>query len=157
MSSNFQPKPNINSRLDLDVGNRGRDPFGEAVRETSLRSTQWKLLARWGIRRELHDNDLVPIDASASERDAIVSEFHKACDDNNIKVPMATVNFLRCGVSGRCVYANDAKVRSYAVRKQCRQWISCGIRLLRRSCFVGGREGVETDACRGLTMYQAFA
>jgi xylose isomerase len=30
---------------------------------------------------DFHDNDLVPIDASAAEREAIVSEFRKACND----------------------------------------------------------------------------
>ena len=43
----------------------------------------------------LHDNDLVPIDATPSQRDQIVREFKRAYnDDHNIKVPMATVNLF---------------------------------------------------------------
>ena len=46
----------------------------------------------WGVN--LHDNDLVPIDATPSERDEIVESFKKACEANKIVVPMATVNLF---------------------------------------------------------------
>src|SRR5437764_12260514 len=78
------------------VGNRGRDPFGDAVRDpvSPVRAVQ-KLseLGAYGVN--LHDNDLVPIDAAPAERDAIVREFKQALGDYGMKVPMATTN-LSC-------------------------------------------------------------
>jgi len=45
----------------------------------------------------IHDNDLVPIDATPAERDKIVADFKKALDDTDIVVPMPTTNlFRRC-------------------------------------------------------------
>ena len=46
----------------------------------------------WGVN--LHDNDLVPIDATPAERDRIVKEFREACQHSGIVVPMATVNLF---------------------------------------------------------------
>src|SRR5262245_47479932 len=64
------------------VGNRGRDPFGEFVRPPldpvdSVR--RLGALGAWGVN--FHDNDLVPIDATAAERDRIVSSFKTALKD----------------------------------------------------------------------------
>jgi hypothetical protein len=36
----------------------------------------------WGAN--LHDNDLVPVDATPSERDCVVREFSKACKENGL-------------------------------------------------------------------------
>ena len=61
------------------VANRGRDPFGEPVRDVLSPVDAVKMLGSigaWGVN--LHDNDLVPIDATASERDTIVKEFKQA-------------------------------------------------------------------------------
>src|SRR5713226_4597535 len=77
------------------VGNRGRDPFGEAVRDTLKPVDAVRLLAEVGAYGvNFHDNDLVPIDATPAERDSIVSEFRKACETHGLKVPMATVNLF---------------------------------------------------------------
>jgi xylose isomerase len=151
MNSNFQPKPEHKFTFGLwTVGNRGRDPFGEAVRETLTPVSAVKLLAEVGAYGvNFHDNDLVPIDASASERETIVSEFRKACDDNNIKVPMATVNLFYDAVFRDGAFtANDAKVRSYAVQKTM-QAMDLGAEFGAETFVLwGGREGVETDGCR---------
>jgi len=40
-------------------------------------------LGAYGVN--LHDNDLVPIDATAAERDRIVREFKQALDDHGMK------------------------------------------------------------------------
>ncbi len=132
------------------VGNRGRDPFGDAVRETLTPVKAVEMLAEVGAYGvNFHDNDLVPIDASAAERDRIVQEFKQACGDNNIKVPMATVNLFYDPVFRDGAFsANDAKVRAYSVQKTMRAMdlgaeFDAGIFVL-----WGGREGVETDACR---------
>jgi xylose isomerase len=96
MSNNFEPKPEHKFTFGLwTVGNRGRDPFGDAVRDTLPPTEAVKLLAEVGAYGvNFHDNDLVPIDASTSERDRIVSEFRTVCEENDMKVPMATVNLF---------------------------------------------------------------
>jgi xylose isomerase len=98
-----------------------------------------------------HDNDLVPIDASPAERDAIVKEFRTACDDNAIKVPMATVNLFYDAVFRDGAFtANDGKVRGYAIQKTMRA-MDLGAEFGAETFVLwGGREGVETDACRGV-------
>ena len=109
-----------------------------------------KLLAEvgaWGVN--LHDNDLVPIDATPTERDRIVKEFREACQANGIVVPMATVNlFFDPAFRDGAFTSNDARVRAFAVQKTMRA-MDIGAEL-GATIFVlwGGREGVETDACR---------
>jgi xylose isomerase len=149
--SNYEPKPEDKFTFGLwTVGNRGRDPFGDAVRDTLKPVDAVKMLAEVGAYGvNFHDNDLVPIDATASERDAIVSEFRKACDDNNIKVPMATVNlFYEPVFRDGAFTANDSRVRAYAVQKTM-QAMDLGAEFGAETFVLwGGREGVETDACR---------
>ena len=149
--SNYEPKPEHKFTFGLwTVGNRGRDPFGDAVRDTLKPVDAVKMLAEVGAYGvNFHDNDLVPIDATLPERDRIVAEFRKACDDNNIKVPMATVNlFYEPVFRDGAFTANDSKVRSYAVQKTMRA-MDLGAEFGAKIFVLwGGREGVETDACR---------
>ncbi len=147
----YQPKPEHKFTFGLwTVGNRGRDPFGEAVREAMSPADLVRLLAAVGAYGvNLHDNDLVPIDATPQERDRIVSDFKKVCDENNLKAPMATVNLFYDPVFRDGAFtANDAAVRAYAVQKTMRA-MDIGAEL-GAEIFVlwGGREGTETDACR---------
>ena len=151
MKDQYQPKPEHKFSFGLwTVGNRGRDPFGDAVRPTIKPPDIVKLLAAvgaWGVN--LHDNDLVPIDASAAERDAIVKQFKKACRDHGIAVPMATVSlFFHPVFRDGAFTANDPSVRAYAVQKTMRA-MDLGAEL-GATIFVlwGGREGTETDGCR---------
>ena len=135
------------------VGNRGADPFGTQVREKKSPVELVELLAEVGAYGvNFHDNDLVPIDASASEREQIVSEFRKACEDHNIKVPMATVNlFYEPVFRDGAFTANDARVRAYAIQKTMRA-MDLGAEFSAETFVLwGGREGVETDACRSTT------
>src|SRR5689334_14533193 len=147
----YQPKPEHKFSFGLwTVGNRGRDPFGEAVRPTIPPVDIVALLAEvgaWGVN--LHDNDLVPIDATAAERDRIVREFKKACKDHGIVVPMATVSlFFHPVFRDGAFTANDPAVRAYAVQKTMRA-MDLGAELGAKIFVLwGGREGVETDACR---------
>src|SRR5687768_12998133 len=92
----FTPRPEHKFTFGLwTVGNRGRDPFGDAVRESLSPIEIVKMLAEVGAYGvNFHDNDLVPIDATASESDKIVRNFRRACEENAIKVPMATVNLF---------------------------------------------------------------
>ena len=150
-SDRFTPRPEHKFSFGLwTVGNRGRDPFGDAVRPPLPPIDAVALLAEvgaWGVN--LHDNDLVPIDATASRRDQIVREFKKACDANGICVPMATVNLFYDPVFRDGAFtANDSRVRTYAVQKTMAA-MDIGAELGAKIFVLwGGREGVETDACR---------
>jgi xylose isomerase len=147
----YSPQPEHKFTFGLwTVGNRGRDPFGDAVRESMPPIELVKLLAEVGAYGvNFHDNDLVPIDATASVRDRIVNEFRTACDEYGIKVPMATVNLFYDPVFRDGAFtANDARVRSYALQKTMKA-MDLGAEF-GAEVFVlwGGREGSETDACR---------
>ena len=110
--TNYQPKPEHKFSFGLwTLGNRGRDPFGDAVRRTMPPDEIASVLGEigaWGVN--LHDNDLVPIDATPAERDRIVREFRKACQQAGIVVPMATVNLVFSSrVSRRRVYRQRSR------------------------------------------------
>lgn len=147
----YQPRPEHKFSFGLwTVGNRGRDPFGDAVRPTITPVDIVAMLAEvgaWGVN--LHDNDLVPIDATPAERDRIVREFKKACKDHGIVVPMVTVSlFFHPIFRDGAFTANDPAVRAYAVQKTM-QAMDLGAELGAKIFVLwGGREGVETDACR---------
>src|SRR5215218_7704830 len=82
----YQPTPADKFSFGLwTVANRGRDPFGEPVRDVLSPVDAVKMLGSigaWGVN--LHDNDLVPIDATASERDTIVKDFKQALADHKV-------------------------------------------------------------------------
>jgi xylose isomerase len=150
-NDDFTPRPEDKFTFGLwTVGNRGRDPFGDAVRESLSPAQIVKLLAEVGAYGvNLHDNDLVPIDATPAERDRIVREFKNVCEDHGLKVPMATVNLFYDPVFRDGAFtANDPDVRAYAVAKTM-QSMDIGAELGSKIFVLwGGREGVETDACR---------
>jgi xylose isomerase len=151
MADTYIPKKSDKFTFGLwTVGNPGRDPFGDPVREPipPTRIVQ-KLseLGAYGVN--LHDNDLVPFGASASERDRIVRDFKAALSDHGMKVPMATTNLFGHPVFKDGAFtANDPKVRAFAVQKTMRS-IDLGMELGAKIYVMwGGREGVEADACR---------
>jgi xylose isomerase len=119
----YEPQPEHKFSFGLwTLGNRGRDPFGDAVRPPMSPAQIVDLLSAvgaWGVN--LHDNDLVPIDATPAERDQIVREFKRTCDKNGIVVPMATVSlFFHPVFRDGAFTSNDAEVRAYAVKKTMR-------------------------------------
>ena len=132
------------------VANRGRDPFGDFVRPelSPVRSVQ-KLseLGAWGIN--LHDNDLVPFDATPAERDRIVREFKQALNDYGMVVPMATTNLFFHPVFKDGAFTSvDPSVRAFALQKTMRA-IDLGVELGASTyVFWGGREGADTDASK---------
>jgi xylose isomerase len=151
MSDVYQPQPEHKFTFGLwTVGNMGRDPFGEPVRERMTPVEIVHLLAEVGaFGVNLHDNDLVPIDATSAERDRIVAEFKKALSDTGLVVPMATTNlFSDPAFKDGAFTSNDPKVRAYALQKTMRA-IDLGVELgAKVYVFWGGREGVESDAAK---------
>jgi xylose isomerase len=147
----YTPRPEHKFSFGLwTVGNRGRDPFGEPVRDALPPVDAVALLASagaWGVN--LHDNDLVPIDATPAERDRIVAAFKAACADHGVVVPMATVNlFTDPAFRDGAFTANDPDVRAYALQKTMSA-MDLGAELGAKIFVLwGGREGTETDACR---------
>jgi len=151
MSDLFQPKPSDRFTFGLwTVGNPGRDPFGDAVRPTVAPTYSVKKLSELGAYGvNLHDNDLVPFDATASERDQIVKEFKQALEDCGMKVPMATTNlFFHPVFRDGAFTSNNPKVRAFAVQKTMSA-IDLGVELgAEIYVFWGGREGAEVDASK---------
>ena len=151
MGKQFTPTRNDKFTFGLwTVGNRGRDPFGDATRASISPVKIVQRLSELGAHGvNLHDNDLVPIDASAAERDRIVNEFKKALDDCGMTVPMATTNLFYDPVFKDGAFtSNDARVRLYALQKTMRS-MDLGAELgAHIYVFWGGREGAEVDAAK---------
>lgn len=149
--SSYDPKPEDRFTFGLwTVGNTGRDPFGVEVRKALTPVQIVHLLAEvgaWGVN--LHDNDLVPIDATPAERDRIVADFKRALADTGLVVPMATTNlFGDPAFKDGAFTANDPQVRAYALHKTLRA-IDLGVELgAKIYVFWGGREGTETDSSK---------
>jgi len=132
------------------VGNIGRDPFGGPVRDTKSPVELVHLLAEVGAYGvNFHDNDLVPIDATPTERDNIVRNFKAALAETGLVVPMATTNLFTDPVFKDGAFtSNDPKVRAYALQKTMNA-IDLGVELGAKTyVFWGGREGTETDAAK---------
>jgi xylose isomerase len=147
----YEPRPEHKFTFGLwTVGNTGRDPFGLAVRPTLAPVELVHLLSEVGAYGvNLHDNDLVPIDASATERDRIVRDFQRALDETGLVVPMATTNlFSDPAFKDGAFTANNPRVRAFALHKSMHA-IDLGVELgAKVYVFWGGREGSETDAAR---------
>jgi len=147
----YTPRPEHHFTFGLwTVGNRGRDPFGDAVRASIAPARILERLSQLGAYGvNLHDNDLVPIDASPAERDRIVREFKAALDGTGLRVPMATTNLFYDPVFKEGAFtSNDARVRAYALQKTMRS-MDLGVELGAKTyVFWGGREGVETNASK---------
>jgi xylose isomerase len=132
------------------VGNPGRDPFGSETRPRLDPHDSVRKLAELGaFGISMHDDDLVPYDASPSERDAIVSSFAKTLASSGIVVSMATTNLFGHPVFKDGAFtSNDPAVRRYAIAKTMRA-IDIGAELgARIYVFWGGREGVEAMASK---------
>jgi len=132
------------------IGQTGRDPFGDNTRAPMDPVDMVHGLGEigaWGV--SLHDNDLVPLGASGSERDAIVSRFQQALADSGVIVSMATTNlFWHPVFKDGAFTSNDRAVRRLAIAKTMR-----GIDLAAELgspiyVFWGGREGVEAFAAK---------
>ena len=151
MSDTYTPKPEHKFTFGLwTVGSIGRDPFGGPVREALSPVELVHLLAEVGAYGvNLHDNDLVPIDASPAERNRIVKDFKQALKETGLVVPMATTNLFSDPIFKDGAFtANDPKVRAFAIQKTMRA-MDLGAELgAKLYVFWGGREGIESDATK---------
>jgi xylose isomerase len=151
MPSSYLPLPAHKFTFGLwTVGHTGGDPFGQPTRPRLTPVELVHLLAETGAYGvNLHDNDLVPIDATPSERDKIVREFKAALQETGLVVPMATTNLFSDPVFKDGAFtSNDGRVRAYA-RQKTMSAMDLGVELgAEVYVFWGGREGVESDAVR---------
>ena len=149
--SDYTPRPEHKFTFGLwTVGNIGRDPFGSPVRPALSPVELVHLLAEVGAYGvNLHDNDLVPIDATKAERDKIVADFKKVLADTGLVVPMATTNlFGDPAFNDGAFTSNDPRVRAFALQKTINA-IDLGVEVgANIYVFWGGREGTETDAAK---------
>jgi xylose isomerase len=151
MPTAFTPTPADKFTFGLwTVGHRGRDPFGEPTRPLlDPLDAVHRLgdIGAYGVN--LHDNDLVPIDATPEERDRIVRDFRRAVANAGLVVPMATTNLFTDPVFKDGAFTSqDADVRAYALQKTMRA-IDLGAELgATIFVFWGGREGAEVDAAK---------
>src|SRR5438045_525332 len=147
----YTPRPEHRFTFGLwTVGNPGRDPFGDPVRPPLAPVHIVRQLAQLGAYGvDLHDRDLVPRDATPSERDRIVREFKQALAETGMRVAMATTNLFSDPVFRAGAFtSNDARVRAYALQKPMAA-IDLAVELGATTyvCW-GGREGVETNAAK---------
>ena len=151
MSDPYLPRPEHKFSFGLwTVGNTGRDTWGHAVREALTPVDLVHLLAEVGAYGvNYHDNDLVPIDATAAERDRIVRDFKRAMKETGIVNPMATTNLAADpAFKDGAFTSNDPAVRAYALQKSLNA-IDLGVETgASIYVFWGGREGTETDASK---------
>ncbi len=145
----YEPKPEHQFTFGLwTVGNIGRDPFGNPTRAPLSAEYIVRKLAELGAYGvNLHDNDLVPIDATPAERDNIVKGFKAALSETGLKVPMATTNLFGDPAFKDGAFTNaNAQIRAYAIQKTMHA-MDLGAELGAKTyVFWGGREGAEVDA-----------
>ncbi len=152
MTDRYVPTPQDRFTFGLwTVGQQGRDPFGDPVRppmDPIHAVHRLAELGAWGI--SLHDNDLVPFDATPTERDRLVKGLKAALDETGLVLGMATTNLFTNPVFKDGAFtSSDATVRAFAIQKAMRS-IDIGAELGTKIYdFWGGREGSETDVYRG--------
>ncbi|MEO7713975.1 MAG: xylose isomerase [Gemmatimonadaceae bacterium] len=147
----YAPRPEHHFTFGLwTVGNTGRDPFGEAVRPALSPASIVEHLAELGAYGvNLHDEDLVPRDATASDRDRIVRDFKHVLAQSGLKVPMATTNlFSDPAFRDGAFTSSDPRVRRYALQKTMRAMDLGNALGAETFVFWGGREGTETNAAK---------
>jgi xylose isomerase len=122
------------------VGNRGADPFGLPTRpvlEPAVSVRKLGEIGAYGVN--LHDNDLVPIDATTSDRDRIVRDSRRR--SNRPVVPMAR------RTCSRPAWRRHSRRMIRAVRAHAAETpsVDLGAELGARTLSLGGREA-EVDA-----------
>ncbi len=132
------------------VGWQGRDPFGDASRPAldPVESVH-QLAQRGAYGVTFHDDDLIPFDATDSERDKHISRFKDALAETGMKVPMMTTNLFTHPVFKDGGFtSNDRSVRRFALRKVLRNIDLAAELGAQTYVFWGGREGAEYDGAK---------
>jgi xylose isomerase len=149
--SDYSPQPEQKFTFGLwTVGNPGRDPFGEPTRAVVDPCDSVRRLAEIGAYGvNLHDNDLIPFDATPQQGEEILKNFKKALADTGMKVPMATTNLFSQPIFKDGAFtSSDPKVRAFAIHKTMHA-MDLGAELGASTyVFWGGREGSEVDAAK---------
>lgn len=145
------PRPEHRFAFGLwTVGNRGRDPFGEAVRPPLEVTDMLKGLADigvWGV--SFHDDDLMTFGASEVQRRAELDSFKRTLDETGLVCSMATTNlFYHPIFKDGAFTSNDRDVRRFAIQKVMRNLDVAAELGAPIYVFWGGREGVETAAAK---------
>lgn len=145
------PRPEHRFAFGLwTVGNRGRDPFGEAVRPPLEVTDLLKGLADigvWGV--SFHDDDLMTFGASEVQRRAELDSFKRTLDETGLVCSMATTNlFYHPIFKDGAFTSNDRDVRRFAIQKVMRNLDVAAELGAPIYVFWGGREGVETAASK---------
>jgi xylose isomerase len=132
------------------IGNRGRDPFGEAVRPKIEIVDMLKGLADLGVYGvSFHDDDLMTFGAPESQRRAELDTFKKTLDETGLVCSMATTNlFYHPVFKDGAFTSNDPQVRRYAIQKSLRNIDIAAELGAPIYVFWGGREGVESAAAK---------
>jgi len=100
----------------------------------------------WGVN--LHDNDLVPIDATPADENHIVRDFKSACSRTGFVAHghRKSLSQAQCFATERSPQRSE--VRAYAVQKTM-QAMDLGVELGAKIFVLwGGREGTESVCCR---------
>jgi xylose isomerase len=149
--TDYSPTPAQKFSFGLwTIGQRGADPFGSATREHKTPAEIVYAIGEVGAYGvNFHDNDLIPIDATPAEAEAIKKDFRKALADTGIVVPMATTNLFSDPIFKDGAFtSNDPKVRAYALQKTMKS-MDMGVEFGAKTyVFWGGREGTETDSSK---------
>jgi xylose isomerase len=130
--------------------NRGRDPFGDQTRPALSAVDAITGLAKRGCYGfEFHDNDIIPFDAGAAQRDQIIEDVKKAIADTGIKPTMATTNlFYHPVFKDGAFTSTDPAIRLFATQKVMRCLDIAAELGTQVFVFWGGREGVDVDAAK---------
>lgn len=132
------------------VGNTGADPFGKPVRPSHSPVELVYLLGEVGAYGvSLHDNDIVPIDASLAERDRLVCEFGQTLSDTGLVASMGSCNMFADPIFRDGAFtSSNPSVRAYAVQKTMYAMDMMAELDVPVFVFWGGREGTESDATK---------
>ncbi|MGH3654054.1 MULTISPECIES: xylose isomerase [Glutamicibacter] len=134
------------------VGWTGADPFGVATRKNLDPVEAVHKLAELGAYGiTFHDNDLIPFDATASQREQILSDFRAALEETGLKVPMVTTNLFSHPVFKDGGFtSNDRSIRRFALSKVLHNIDLAAQMGAETFVMWGGREGAEYDGSKDL-------